>query len=73
MPGEVEVLVLRQTLIGKNQHRILRERIFDRDNIGRLDRPRQIDVADLGGEVLRDRTDGDAHERRLQTNFLAAF
>ena len=65
IPGEVEMLVLRQLLVGEDQHRVFGESILDRVEVGRLERRRQIDVADLGSKVLRDRTDGDGHGRRL--------
>ncbi len=61
MPREVEMLVLRQMLIGEDQDRVSRERVLDRRNVGRRDLFRQIDIADFGGEAWRDRTDGDRH------------
>ena len=65
MPREIEMLILRQMLIGKDQHRVGRERVFDVGKIGRRQRRRQIDVADFGGKARRDRTDGDGHGRCL--------
>ena len=51
MAGEVEMLVLRQLLVGKDQHRVFGERVLDRLQVGRRQRRRQIDVADLGGKA----------------------
>ena len=63
VPREVEVLVLRQMLVGKDQHRIFGEGVLDRLQVWRRERRRQIDIADLGGKIWRDRTDGDGHGR----------
>ena len=68
--GKIEMLILRQLLVGENQHRVFGERVFDRLQVGRRDRPRQIDVANLGGKMRRDRTDGDGHGRCLQSRCL---
>jgi len=48
-------------LLRKNYHSVFRKRLFDRLNIGGIERTRQIDIPDLGGKVRRNRTDGDGH------------
>ena len=44
------MLLLSQILAGKNQHGIIPECLLDRGDIVRIERPRQINVADLGYE-----------------------
>jgi hypothetical protein len=67
MPGEIEVLVLGEMLIGEDQDRVLRERILDCREVVRVDFPRQVDIADFRSEGRRDRTDGYSHGRCLLT------
>src|SRR5262245_59331387 len=61
MAREVEMLILREMLIGEDQHRVFRKGIVDSDVIGGLDLLRQIDVSDLSGKTWRDRNDRDGH------------
>ncbi len=61
MAREIEMPILRKVLIGKDQHRVFRKGIVDSGVIGRLDRLRQIDIADLSGKTRRDRKNGDGH------------
>src|SRR5262249_24871878 len=48
---EVEMLILREMLIGKDQDRVLRERVFDRLQVRGVDCSSQIDVADFGSKA----------------------
>src|SRR5262249_42453721 len=59
---KLEMLILRKLLIGKDQDRVFCEGVLQRQQVGRLDRPRQIDVTDLGGEARRHRRDCNGHE-----------
>jgi hypothetical protein len=59
--GEIEMLVLRKLLVGKDHHRVLGERVLDGLHVGWVERPRQVDVADFGGEGRRHRNDGNGH------------
>src|SRR5262249_60333202 len=52
-------------LIGKDQHGIFCERLFDGRKVGRSERRRKVDVADLGDKTRRDRTNSDGHEQIL--------
>jgi hypothetical protein len=70
VPGEIEMLVRREMLLGENQYSIFGEGVFDGRKVGRLDWLRQIDIADFGGEAGRDRTDGDRDGRSLPTDYL---
>src|SRR5262249_55378383 len=62
MAREVEMLILRKTLVGEDQHRVFCKRVFDRKVIGWLDLLRQIDIADLSGKTRRDGKNADAHK-----------
>ena len=59
--SEGEMLLRRDVLTGKYQHRIFPECRLDGFEIGRPDRLRQIHVAHLGDEIRRDRHDGNGH------------
>src|SRR5262245_38916906 len=61
MAREFEMLILRKMLVGEDQHRVFRKRIFDRTIIRGLDWLRQIGVADLSGKIRRDRKNSDSH------------
>src|SRR5215831_11806373 len=61
MARKIEMLVLREMLIGEDQHRVFRKSIVDGGVIGWLDRLRQIDIADLSGKTRRDRKNCDGH------------
>src|SRR6516164_5586638 len=63
VPREVEMLVLREKLIGENQDRILGEGFFDCLEVGRGDLFRQVDIADFSSEAGRDRIDGYGHDQ----------
>jgi hypothetical protein len=67
---EVEVLVLRQMLIGKDQDGVSGKSPLDVRNIGRPQCCGSIDVAYFGSEARRCRTDGNGHNRRLPSNFI---
>ena len=73
MPGEIEVLVLGEMLIGEDQDRVLRERILDCREVVRVDFPRQVDIPDFRSEGRRDRTGGYGHGRCLQTRVSPMF
>ena len=66
---ERQVLVDAQVLVGKHQDRVLPERLAQRVGRGGVHGCRQVDVADLGGEAVRDRLDGDAHAGLLADGF----
>src|ERR1700674_219261 len=53
-------------LIGEDQHRVCRKRVLDGREIGRIDRPRQVDIADFGGKARRNRNDGDGQDPVLR-------
>src|SRR5262249_47884366 len=59
------MLILRETLIGKDQDRVLRERAFDRSQIHGVDWLSQVDVANFGRKAWRDWIDGDGHDHVL--------
>src|SRR5262249_20375575 len=61
VPREVEMLIRREMLIGKDQDCVLREGVFDRLHIRGVDWPSQVDVADFGRKAWRDRINGDGH------------
>ncbi len=58
---EREVLLLRELLVRKDQHRVGRERRFDCREVRRIERPRQVEIADFSGKVFGDRVDADGH------------
>src|SRR5262249_34216126 len=59
------MLILREMLIGKDQDRVLRERVFDRLQVRGVDWSSQVDVADFGSKAWRDRINGDGHDHTL--------
>ena len=61
MLGKIEMLVLREMLIGEYQDRVVRKGVLDGLQVGGFDRTRQIDIADFGSEARRNRNDGDGH------------
>src|SRR5262249_46551201 len=71
VPREVEMLVLREKLIGENQDRILGEGFFDCLEVGRGDLFRQVDIADFGSEAGRDGIDGYGHDHALRARDVA--
>src|SRR5262249_17588422 len=71
VPREVEMLVLREKLIGENQDRILGEGFFDCLEVGRGDLFRQVDIADFSSEAGRDRIDGYGHDHALRARDVA--
>ena len=56
---EVELAVVGEGLVREDQHGILGEGRADRGEVVGAERTREIDVADLGGEIRRDGVDGD--------------
>src|SRR5262245_30805407 len=73
VPREVEMLVLREKLIGENQDRILGEGFFDCLEVGRGDLFRQIDIADFSSEAGCDRIDGYGHDPALRARDVAGI
>ena len=63
---EVEMLILREMLIGKDQDCVLGEGVFDPVQIRGVNWRRQVDVANFGSEAWRDRIDGDGHDHALE-------
>ena len=61
MPREIDVLLIGEFLPRKDQHGIVPEGLLDRRDICRVERARQIDVADLGGETFCHREYRDRH------------
>jgi hypothetical protein len=58
---EIEVLVLIEMLVGKDQHRVFGERLLDGRKVGRRELAAEIDIADFRGEAFGNRNDGDGH------------
>jgi hypothetical protein len=73
VPGEVEMLVLRKMLVGKDQDRVVGERFIDCGQVGGPDGTRQVDIADLGSKARRDRIDDYGHSDRLPPRDPRAF
>ena len=65
MLGEVQMLVLREMLVGKDQDRVVGERFIDCGQVGGPDGTRQVHIADLGSKARRDRIDDYGHNDRL--------
>ena len=61
MAREIEVALVAEGLVGEDQHGISGEGRLDGGDVGRLDRPAKIDVADLRGKILGDGMNGDCH------------
>ena len=59
--GKIEMLVLREMLIGEDQDRIVREGVLDGLDDRGVERTRQVDIADFSCEARRNRNDGDGH------------
>jgi hypothetical protein len=59
------MLILREMLIGKDQDRVLRERVFDCLQVRGVDWSSQVDVADFGSKAWCDRINGDGHNHAL--------
>ena len=57
--GELALVV--ELLVGKDQHGVLGEGGADGGEIVGRERPAERDIAHFGGEIRRDRLDGDGH------------
>ena len=64
--GECELLLLRDVLIGENQHRILPERVGDGRKIGIGHGLGQIGFVNFRSKIGGDGVNGDAHSQYSQ-------